>query len=104
MEEKRIKITLESDGAIKIYNNEDLKKTIDKDCNEITGDDILDILNVEYGDVFSMCEIQEEDNNSRYKVYKMIYKLIDDIIEKLITNESDHIFDIDASEIEPIEE
>lgn len=104
MAEKKIKITLETDGSIKIFNNEVLKKTIDKDCNEITGEDILDILSVEYGDFFSINELQEDDKNSRYKVYKMIHQLIGEIIKKLLTSESDHTFDVDASEIVPVEE
>lgn len=104
MAEKIIKISLEANGDICFYNNSEIKKTIANDCNEILGEDILKILDVDYEDVFKLEPIQEEDKNPRYKVYKMIYELIKDVIDNLLTSEKDHIFDVSASEIPLIKE
>lgn len=103
MEEKNIKITLEDDGKIIFYNNGVVKKTIEKDCNEIYGQDIIDILDANLDDSFKLDKIQDEDNNSRYKVYKMIYELVEGIIDKLLTNENDFSFDVDVAEMESFE-
>lgn len=103
MVEKIIKITLEDDGKIVFYNNEDVKKTIEKDCNEMSGQDILDVLDVNIDDSFKLEPIQEEDKNSRYKVYKMVYELVKGIIDKLLTNEKDFTFDVDVAELKPFE-
>ena len=103
MEKKKIKITLESDGKILLYNNGVVKKTIDKDCNEISGNDIMDLLDAKLNDSFEMEPIQEEDKNSRYKVYKMIHELIKGIVDKIVTEETEFTFDVDATEKKPLE-
>ena len=101
MEEKIIKITLEQDDKILFYNNGNIKKTIDKNCNEISGQDILDILDANLNDSFKLEPIQVDSKSSRYKVYEMIYELFKGIIEKLVTNEKDFTFDVDVNEMNP---
>lgn len=103
MEDKKIKITLETDGRIIFYNNDVIKKTIANDCNEMSGQDILDILDAKLGDTYALEPIQDEDKNARYKVYKMLYELFDGIIEKIVTNEKEISFDADTREMEPFD-
>lgn len=105
MANKIIKITLEDDGSINIYNNEELKKKIDLNITEITGEDIFNSLEVEYDDVFSIEKIQiEKEGDKRYKLYVMIYDLYKNIIDNMKTRTEQYEFDVSVEEIAPISE
>lgn len=102
MASKTVKIQLEENGEIKIFNNDELKITICTNDNQIKGQDIYDSLNVEIGDDFILEPIQEDIGNQRYKTYQMIHSLYSDILDSIKTKDEDMSFDVDVSDFQEI--
>ena len=100
MEKKIIKIKLEENGDLSFYNNDSLKKVLAADCNEISGKEIIEILDINYGDEL---EIEPIDEKTSSKRYKMIHELLKDIIEKIVTDEKNISFDADIQEKSPLD-
>lgn len=100
MGKKIIKIKLEENGDLSFYNNDSLKKVLAADCNEISGKEIIEILDIKYGDEL---EIEPIDEKTSSKRYKMIHELLKEIIEKIVTDEKNISFDADIQEKSPLD-